>query len=91
MELRPNTGHGLLILEVSRSHSDTPQSAGLLWLSDQLVTVTSNWQNTTLTRDKCPCPWWDLNPRYQQVSSRSPHASNHVATGIGLAYSIMVT
>jgi len=39
--LRPNAGHGLLILEVSRSHSyDAPQSVGLLWTSDQLVAET---------------------------------------------------
>jgi hypothetical protein len=28
--LRPNAGHGLLILQVSRSHNDAPQSEGLL-------------------------------------------------------------
>ena len=28
-------GHGLLIRDVSRSHSDTPQSVGLLWTRDQ--------------------------------------------------------
>ena len=28
-------GHGLLIQEVARSHSDTPQSVGLLRTSDQ--------------------------------------------------------
>ena len=31
----------LLIVEVSRSHSDTPHSVGLLWTSDQLVSETS--------------------------------------------------
>ena len=35
--LRPNARHGLLILEVYRSHSDSPQSARLLWTSDQFV------------------------------------------------------
>jgi hypothetical protein len=39
--LRPNAGHGLLILEVSRSHTTTHQSVGLLWTSDQLVAETS--------------------------------------------------
>jgi len=39
--LRPNVGHGLLILEVSRSHNDAPQSVGLLWMSDQLIAETS--------------------------------------------------
>jgi len=33
--LRPNAGHGPLILEVYRSHT------GLLWTSDQLVAETS--------------------------------------------------
>ena len=40
--LRPNAGQGLLILEVSRSHSHTPQSVGLLWKSDQPVAETCN-------------------------------------------------
>jgi len=39
--LRPNAGHGLLILEVPRSHNDAPQSVGLLWTSDQLAAETS--------------------------------------------------
>jgi len=30
-------GQGILIVETSRSHSDTPHSVGLLWTSDQLV------------------------------------------------------
>jgi hypothetical protein len=34
-------GHGLLIREVSRSHNDSPQTAGLLWASDQLVAETT--------------------------------------------------
>ena len=37
----PAVGQGLLIPEVSRSHSDAPQSVGLLWTSDQLVAETS--------------------------------------------------
>ena len=32
---------GLLIVEVSRSHSDTPHSVVLLWASDQSVAETS--------------------------------------------------
>ena len=57
VELRPNAGHGLLILKVSYStHNDTPQSVGLLWTSDQLVAETSTWQHTTITKDKYPCP-----------------------------------
>jgi hypothetical protein len=39
--LSSKEGHGLLILEVSKSHSDIPQSVGLLWTSYQLVAETS--------------------------------------------------
>ena len=38
--LRPKGGHGLLVLEVSRSHTTT-QLVGLLWTSDQLAAKTS--------------------------------------------------
>jgi hypothetical protein len=39
--LQPNVDHGLLILDVSRSHTKTHQSGGLLWMSNQLVAETS--------------------------------------------------
>jgi hypothetical protein len=32
---QPPVGQGLLIIEASRSHSDTPHTVGLLWTSDQ--------------------------------------------------------
>jgi hypothetical protein len=39
------------------SHTVTqPQSVGLLWTRDRLVGETSIWQQTTLKRDKHPCP-----------------------------------
>jgi hypothetical protein len=47
-------GLGFLIFEVSRSHSDTPHSVGLLWTSDRLVAETSTGQHITLTRDWHP-------------------------------------
>jgi hypothetical protein len=34
-------GQGFLIIEASLSHSGTPQSVGLLWISDQPVAETS--------------------------------------------------
>jgi hypothetical protein len=34
-------GQGLLVIEASRSHSDTPHSVGLLWASDQPDAETS--------------------------------------------------
>jgi hypothetical protein len=41
MALQPLMGQGLLIIEASRSHSDTPHSVGLLWTSDRPVAETS--------------------------------------------------
>jgi hypothetical protein len=38
---QPVVGQGLLIVEASRSHSDTPHWVGLLWTSDQPVAETS--------------------------------------------------
>jgi hypothetical protein len=41
MVQQPFVGQGLLIIEASRLHSDTPHSVGLLWTSDQLDAETS--------------------------------------------------
>ena len=67
VELWPNAGHDLLILQLSRSHNDAPQSVGLLWTSDQLVAETSTWQHTTLTTDKHPCPPVGIEPTISAV------------------------
>jgi len=58
---------GLLIFEVSQSHSDTPHSVGLLWTSDQSDAETSTRQHTTLTRDKHPCPRRESNQQSQKA------------------------
>jgi hypothetical protein len=56
MAQQPLVGQGLLIIEASRSHSDTPHSVGLVRTSDRPDAETSTWQYTTLTRDRHPCP-----------------------------------
>jgi len=48
-------GQGLLVMEASWSPSDTPNSVGLLWKSDQPDAVNSTLRNTTFTRDGHPC------------------------------------
>jgi len=63
-------GQGLLIIEASRSHSNTPHLVELLWTSYQLDAETSTWQHTTLTREKYPCPRRDSNPQSQQARGR---------------------
>ena len=54
------------------THNDAPQSVGLLWTSNQIVTKTSTCQHTTLTTDRHPCIRWDSNPQSQQVNGRRP-------------------
>jgi len=63
-------GQGVLNVKESWSHSDTPKLVRLLWASDKPNAETSTWQQTTLTRDRHPCPWRHSNPQSQQVSSR---------------------
>ena len=41
MAQQPRVGQGLLIIDPSRSHSDTPHSVGILWTSDQPDAKTS--------------------------------------------------
>jgi hypothetical protein len=55
-------GPGSFIVVVSRSHTDTINSVGLLWTSDQPDTGTPNWPLTTLARN--PCLLWDSNSQY---------------------------
>ena len=50
MGQQPLVDQGLIIIEASRSHSDTLHSVGLLWASDRSNEETSNWQHTTFTR-----------------------------------------
>ena len=42
MEQQPIVSQGLLTVEVTRSHSDTPHSLRLLWMSDQPEAQTSD-------------------------------------------------
>jgi len=72
MAPEPLVGQALLIIEASRSHSDTPHSIGLLWMSDQPEAETCTWQNTALTRDRSPCPRLESNPQSQQANSGRP-------------------
>jgi len=51
MAQQPPVGQSNLIPEDSRSHSGSPHTVGLLWMSDQLVAETSTWQHTNHKRD----------------------------------------
>jgi hypothetical protein len=70
---------GLLIVEASRSHSDTPHSVGLFWMSDQPEAKTT--QNTHKRHTSMPPAGFEITI----PASERPHtnAVGRVATGIG--------
>jgi len=72
MVQQPPVGQGLLIVEDSWSHSDTPHSIWLIWTCAHPDTQISTWQHTTRTRDRHPSPRRDWNPQSQKWSGRRP-------------------
>ena len=76
-------GQNLLIIKDSRSHSDIPQSVGLLWTSDQLVAETS-----TFTKHKTHDRQTSMHPAgFEQTIPTSDRPQtltlDRAATGIG--------
>jgi len=65
-------GHDLFIVKVSHLLSDTWHLVGFLSASDQPNSDTPTWQHRTITRDKHPYPWQDLNLQFQQASGCRP-------------------
>ena len=63
------------------TYSDTPQSIGLLWTSDQPVAETSTWQHTTLTTDRHPCPPVAFEPTISAGERPQTYALDRAATG----------
>ena len=84
MAQEPLVGQGLLVIEASRSHSDTPHSVGLLWTSDQPNAETSTWQHTTLTRDSACMPLAGFEPTIPASEGPQTHALDRADTGIGV-------
>jgi len=48
------------------------QKVRLLWKWDRPEAETSAWLNTTIKRDRHPCPRQDSNPQFQQASRSRP-------------------
>ena len=89
MALRPNAGHGLPILEVSRSHKDASQSVGLLWTSDQLV-ARDLYLTTHNTHNKqTSMPPVGLELTISTDERQQTYALDRVATGTDLCYNIL--
>ena len=56
----------------STTHTDTPQSVGMLWTSDQPDAETYTCQHTSLTRERHPCLRRNSNLQSQQAICRRP-------------------
>jgi hypothetical protein len=63
-------GLGVLIVGVSRLHSNSVHSVWLLWTGNRPFVQTSTWQHTTLTTDRYSCAWWNSILRSQQANGR---------------------
>ena len=63
--------------------TDTTQSLGLLWTSDQLVVQTSTWQHTTLNNRQTSMPPVGFEPAVSAGEWSQIYALDHAATGTG--------
>jgi len=65
-------GFILLILEVLRSHPDTPHLLGFLWTSDQPDAQTSTSKHTSIKADRHQCHRRNSKPQSQLASDHKP-------------------
>jgi hypothetical protein len=65
---------GLVVVEVSISHLDTPPSVVLLWTSDRPIAVTSPRLHTTLTSEKSSIPPAEFEPAIIESDWPQTHA-----------------
>jgi len=76
---------GLFLVEVSRSHSDTPHSVGFLWTSDRpvadlyLLTLNNHTRHTSM-------PSVGFEPAIPTSERQQTHSLDHAATGISLLF-----
>jgi hypothetical protein len=92
MAQQPLVGQGLLIIEASRSHSDTPHWLGLLWTSNQPDAETSdNTQHSQETDNHVPTGFESTIPASERPQT---NALDRAATGIIInlyCYSFLVS
>ena len=69
-DVPPPLGLGLLTVEVSKSHSDTRTSVGLLWMTDRSVAENSSRQTQDWEETDIHASLRDSNGQPQQASGR---------------------
>ena len=85
MALRPNTGHGLLILEVSRSHNDAP--VGRTPLDERSARRRDPYLKTHNTHNrKTSMPPAGFEPTTSAGEWLQTYALDRAATGTGTIY-----
>jgi hypothetical protein len=83
---QPPVGQGFVIIEASRSHSDTPHSVWLLPKSDQPVAETSTWQHTTLNKWRTSMPPLGFGPAIPASERLQTHVFARAATSIDVCF-----
>jgi len=80
MTQQPLVGQGLLVIEASRSHSETPHSLGLLWTGLQPDGETSTRQHTQHSQGKdvhAACGIRTRNPSKREVAEPRLRSRGH--------------
>jgi hypothetical protein len=80
MAQQPLVGQGFLFIEASRSHSDTPHSAGPLCMRDQSTAEAFTWQHTTLIH--APGGIQNRNPSKQETAELHLRPRGHWDRGV---------
>jgi len=82
MAQQPILSQGLLIVQASRTHMNTPYSSTLLWTSVQSVAWTSTWKHTTLTKKQTSVARAEYEPAVPGRERPQTYALDRAATGI---------
>jgi hypothetical protein len=79
---QPLVGQGVLIIEVSRSHLDTPHSVGLLCTSDQPLRGDLYLTTHDTHKRETSMPLAGIEPAIPVSERPQTHALDRAATGI---------
>jgi hypothetical protein len=74
-------GQDFLVVEGSRSHSDTPHSVVLHWTGGHPFAETFTWQHTTLIRTQTSIPPVTIEPAIPASERPQTHTLDRAATG----------
>jgi hypothetical protein len=88
---QPLMSQGLLIIGVSRSHSDTLHSIGLLWKSGKPDAETSTWHLTPFTQNNTSTPLARFESTIPVSEQPQIHVLGRATTEIGSRHHYVIT